>query len=274
MIQLATFKQYSLNDGTKRWMVTGYLGVDYITGKQNNYKRRGFETKRAAQYAFNQAKLDFENGVKQTKSKTTFKEVYDLWFPVYKTTVRESTWITTKSRIEKYIIPEFGDILFERIDVKTAQKAVNDWAKKFGMYTKLLSYVKRIGDHAVAMSIIPINPFRQITNPAQLTKKVNDKKDRRNPKKKNLKFYSKKQLNAFLNYCEVKLSEIPESRKVQYYYAQLDYALFQLMAYSGARIGEILALTWSDIDFIDQTLNIDKTLSKTTTGYVIEDPKK
>lgn len=37
------------------------------------------------------------------------------------------------------------------------------------------------------------------------------------------------------------------------------YALFRLLAFSGARIGEVLALNWQDIDFEHSTIHINKT---------------
>lgn len=267
MIQLATFKEYKLKDGTKRWMFTTYLGTDYVTGKQINTTRRGFSTKKKAQYALNQLILNHEDGIEEVKSKTKFKEVYDLWFPNYQTTVRESTWITTDARIKKYILPTFGDMLFERIDTKTAQKKVNEWAGKFGMYTMLLSYVKRIGDYAVALEIIDSNPFRKITSPKQINR------DRKKSNKKELKYYTKEELKQFLEFCEAHIESISDTSPVQLYYARLDKALFRLLAYSGARIGEILALTWNDIKFQENVLNINKTLSKTKAGFKITDPK-
>lgn len=267
MIQLATFKEYKLKNGEKRWQFKTYLGVDYVTGKKEFTTRRGFETKKEAQYALNQLMLDYADEVEETKTKTTFREVYDLWFPNYQTTVRESTWMTTDSRIKKYILPTFGDMLFERIDVKTAQKKVNEWAREFGMYTMLLSYVKRIGDYAVALEIVDSNPFRKITSPKQINR------DRKKSNKKEIKYYTKDELQQFLELCEIRIKGIPQTSPVQLYYARLDNALFRLLAYSGARIGEILALTWKDIHFEENSLDINKTLSKTKTGYTITDPK-
>ena len=39
------------------------------------------------------------------------------------------------------------------------------------------------------------------------------------------------------------------------------YIMFRVLAYTGMRKGELQALEWSDIDFIDNTININKTLS-------------
>lgn len=38
------------------------------------------------------------------------------------------------------------------------------------------------------------------------------------------------------------------------------YALFRLLAYSGIRIGELLALTWQDVSFVSKTIRVNKTM--------------
>ncbi|MEB5950651.1 site-specific integrase [Enterococcus innesii] len=260
---MATFKQYTKKNGEKQWMFKAYLGTDYLTGIRIDTTRRGFSTKREAQLALNQLLVDFENGQVEKQQLTTFKEMYQIWFDVYKTTVKEATWITTKQRIEKYVLPIFGDMLLERIDVKTAQKTVNEWSKQFAMYSKLLTYVRMICDHAVSLEIIASNPFRKISKPTAIAVS----------KKKEFKFYTKDQLITFLNFLDERVNSISPKSEVQYYYAEFDRAIFRLLAFSGARIGEVLALNWKDIDLKGNSVNIDKTLSKTADGFRVSTTK-
>ena len=50
--------------------------------------------------------------------------------------------------------------------------------------------------------------------------------------------------------------------------------IFCLIAiYSGMRTGEIGALTWKDIDLFNKTIDINKAISKSSTGEVIKGPK-
>lgn len=42
---------------------------------------------------------------------------------------------------------------------------------------------------------------------------------------------------------------------------QKSYTAFRLLAFTGMRKSEMLALTWADIDFEKSSINIDKTLS-------------
>ena len=41
----------------------------------------------------------------------------------------------------------------------------------------------------------------------------------------------------------------------------MKYTLFRLLAFSGMRIGELIALEWSDVDFFRKTVSINKTLT-------------
>jgi integrase len=260
---MATFKEYKKKNGEKLWMFKAYLGIDYLTGKRIETTRRGFSTKKEAQLTLNQLIIEFENGQFEKEQLTTFKEMYEIWFDVYKTTVKESTWIATKQRVEKYVLPVFGTMLLERIDVKTAQKTINKWSTQFAMYSKLLTYVKMICDHAVALEIIDSNPFRKITKPKAIAVS----------KKNEFKFYTKSELETFLTFIDKRLSMISPCAEKQIYYAEFDKVIFRLLAFSGARVGEVLALTWKDIDFKENTVNIDKTLSKTNDGFTVSTPK-
>lgn len=74
-------------------------------------------------------------------------------------------------------------------------------------------------------------------------------------------FYSKEELNEFLEY-------VKEDLELN------SYTYFRLLAYSGARKSELLALKWSDIDFDTSTLNINKTLTKGLNNKIIVQPTK
>ncbi|WP_336497574.1 tyrosine-type recombinase/integrase [Psychrobacillus sp. FJAT-51614] len=39
---------------------------------------------------------------------------------------------------------------------------------------------------------------------------------------------------------------------------ELDYLIFLILSYTGIRVGELVALKWKDIDFVNQTISITK----------------
>ncbi|MFJ7729978.1 site-specific integrase [Neobacillus sp. NPDC097160] len=52
-----------------------------------------------------------------------------------------------------------------------------------------------------------------------------------------------------------------------------DHVLFHLLIYTGARKGELLALTWDDIDFEGGSIRLWKTLFQTDGKYLFQTPK-
>ncbi|MFW8053267.1 tyrosine-type recombinase/integrase [Vagococcus fluvialis] len=261
---MATYKQYEKNDGSKWWMFKVHLGTDYVTGKQIRTTRRGFKTKKEAQAAFNALVYDFENNIPQHEEKTTtINEMYELWFDTYKDTVKETTYRQTDRRMKKYVLPVFGSMIIERITPKVAQREINKWAEKFGMYTALLTYLTKVCDYAVLLEVVDSNPFRKIIKPKRIAKKS----------KKQLKFYTSNELRLFLKSTEKRLLEAPKSQPIHLYYSKQDVALFRLLAFSGIRIGECLSLYWSDVDFNNCSLHISKSLTQVKGGYEISTTK-
>ncbi|NKC66711.1 site-specific integrase [Vagococcus fluvialis] len=260
---MAVYKQYSKKDGSKAWLFQAYLGVDEVTGKEVRTTRRGFSSKKAAQLKLNELILEFESNGLQKASATTFKEVYLLWYDNYKNTVKESTSMTTERFFNQVILPSFGDIRLEKVDVKFCQKVVNKWAEEYTSYRLLIGYTRKVFEYAVHIEVLKTNPFDKVIRPTKKEKKKVDK----------IKFYDLKELEIFLNHLEQKVDVAKKRSLIQHYYAEFNLALFRLMAFSGMRVGETLALNWSDIDYDNKTISISKNLSQTKQGYVVSTTK-
>ena len=260
---MAIFKQYQKKDGSKAWLFQAYLGVDEVTGKEVRTTRRGFESKKAAQLKLNEVILEFESDGLQKASATTFKEVFLLWYENYKNTVKESTSMTTERFFNQVILPSFGDIRLEKVDVKFCQKIVNKWAEDYTSYRLLIGYTRKVFEYAVHIEVLKTSPFDKVIRPTKKEKKKVDK----------IKFYDLKELEVFLNHLEKKVNIAKKRSLIQHYYAEFDLALFRLMAFSGMRVGETLALNWSDIDYENKTISISKNLSQTKQGYIVSTTK-
>ena len=111
---MATIKKYQDKDGNTRYQFQVYLGVDPLTGKKKNTRRRGFKTKKEAQIVLSRLELDIYNhGLPTKNDNTIFKDIYQLWFTQYKQTVKESTWVTTQRLFRLHILPIFSDYWIE-----------------------------------------------------------------------------------------------------------------------------------------------------------------
>lgn len=251
---MATIKQYEKKDGSKAWMFQTYLGINPMTGKEIRTTRRNFKSKKEAQIELNRLLVDFEeNGLKK-ESNETFKEIYELWYESYKTTVKEVTQLKIEIKFNKWILPKYGDLRIKEISVKYIQKTLNEWSKTTDQYKVLHSTVSRIFKYAMTLGIITNNPCELVIMPKRNVEK----------QRETAKTYSKEQLERLFDYLETKDS---------FYRSCYDKTLLRFLFFSGCRISEALALNWSDIDFTEKTITINKTLSQTKYGYKISNPK-
>ncbi|OJG96449.1 site-specific recombinase, phage integrase family [Enterococcus termitis] len=90
---------------------------------------------------------------------------------------------------------------------------------------------------------------------------------------KKLKFYNTNELKQVMEHLKNKVDNKPTSSRLKQYYNEFDLAMFRLLAFSGIRVGEALALSFSDFDFSSNTLEITKTMSDSKDGHVISTPK-
>ncbi|MCW6675533.1 site-specific integrase [Aerococcaceae bacterium NML171108] len=240
--------------GVKHYALKAYLGLDPVTGKQINIEKRGFKTKKEAQLFYNRAKLDFENGQTSKENKTiTYKQVYHEWLERYKTTVKESTCVKTEKIFNLHILPVLGDIRIAMLSSGYLQKQLNKWYQQFGQYKKVYNYACNVLQYAVVQGYIQSCPSKRVTMP-KIKLDYNYRKSTKD-------YYSREELQTFMQALEKQDS-----------YKWL--AFFRLLAFTGIRRGEALALTWNDIRLIDGVVSINKTLAH---GYnnalIVQEPK-
>lgn len=258
------FKQYTKKNGSKAWMFNSlYLGVD-TSGKKVRVTRRGFPTLKSAKLEATKLRTAFNNGEYDKKTtENTFQEIYELWFDSYKKTVKESTSIATERYMTLHVLPTFGSYKLNQITPKMAQQAVNEWADKLQVYKVILQYVVKIMDFAINLGLIEVNPFDKVIRP----------KVKKTRKEKEVKFYTVEEVQKVMKVLEDRVFNTNQSNKLYYFFALFDQTFYRLLAFSGLRGGEALALTWKDIDFEEKTLTVSKNLSQTKNGFAVSSPK-
>lgn len=246
-------KQYTKNN-KKYYMVNNlYLGVNPFTGKEVRKTKRGFESKKEAEIYSAQLKVEFEKGTMFVSNKKhTFSAVYDIWVENYKHTVKESSYKKALDYCKK-ILAIYGNADIKKISMLDCQKIVNEWGEKYSAkyLNNLYIYSSLIFKYAVQMNIINSSPMDKVKKPRVQKKK----------KEEIELYYTKDELLHFLDITKTN-------------YDTGTYMVFRLLAFTGARIGEVLALNWQDIDFNKGTVNINKTLAVGLDNKVIiQDPK-
>ena len=240
-------EKYDTKSG-QRWRVFEYIGTNK-DGKVVTIRKKGFKTKKEAKlYAEKQIELykhDKNNYLTQKNpinNEVTFKEVYKQWLISYEKTVEKTTFSRTKDLFKLHILPEFGNLKINEITTFQCQKWIN--SKNFVNIKQLKSYGSQVMEYAIDMN------FRKDPNPFDKVRLPNKDKikgtRKRIPSSEN--FWNIDELTAFLNYLRTQ-DDLQT------------YALFHLLASSGARKVEIAALKWSDIDFTNNCISINKNLA-------------
>lgn len=147
--------------------------------------------------------------------------------------------------------------------VKMAQNAVNKWADKLQVYKVVLQYVSKVMDYAITLEIAQNNPFERVTRP----------KVKRTRTEKEVKFYTSDEVQKVLSHLEQRTKNVYSENLMYKYFAEWDLTMYRVLAFTGLRGGEALALTWKDIDFSNKLLTVDKTLSQTRKGFEVLPPK-
>ena len=228
-------QEYRLKDGTKRYLIKCYMGLDSLTGKRITTTRRGFRTQKEASLAEARLKLEYEEKTFNAKnSKYTFQQIYELFLVEHKNTVKPGTYATTRRYAKLHILPKIANKKIDSFTVLDCQKLVNQWAEYFNSAKYPKGITQQVFDYAIKMNIITDNPMRKVKLP-KAKGTVNEVN----------KFYSTDELKHFFDCVKD--------------YGNMKYlAFFRLLAFTGMRKGEALALNWSDIDFEKKLVHITK----------------
>lgn len=246
-------KKYTTKNGETRYLFQTYLGIDPLTGKERRTTRRGFKTMKEAKQAERNLLLDVEeNGLPSNQSDgfqdPTFEKLASLWLENYKTTVKPSTFENVRAKVEKMTEEHFKEMKLKKITVAYCQRVVIELSKSYVLYNHYLSVINRIFKYAVLMDIIKSNPFDKVIKP----------KSRQTQRKGN--FLTKEELKEFL--------KLAQNTTLSYF-----FPLVHLMAYTGLRQGEVLALKWSDIDFENKKITVNKTAARIKEKQTLQTPK-
>lgn len=207
----------------------------------------------------------FEEKVKSgavIPKRITFNKFYELWL-----TDGAADHLTERTRqdycinIEKYGVPLFGCMDINKINAITCQKLIKDMSGTLSPATvhKVVASLDAVFNHAYEMQIIIENPLRRCKLPTLKQKNPDD-----------LHYFTIEQAKRFLQAISEPYSttytrygkNFTESHIMP---LQLQ-CFFNLAIYGGFRRGEMLALTWNDIDFEHHRIDINKALSVVRDG--------
>lgn len=188
--------------------------------------------------------------VEYFKKDITLDEFSIKFFDVYKPTVREHVYT---SRLSYYILkikPYFGNHLLNSI----TPFELESWQNKLLIRHKPNSVAKyrsifySIFEKALLNELIKYNPLSRIKSPLSINKKF-----------KKLSMVEDEIVNPF-NKNEI-INILENATGNLYYFIFITF-------YTGIRPGELISLTWNDIDFEKKRIAVDKTTVSGNVGDV------
>ena len=219
-------KEYTKKDGTSAYMFRLYIGKDPLTGKDKQTTRRGFKDAKHAKLALARLEIELADRGYTKNERVTFRDVYNEYFPQYKNTVKESTWVKTEQMYKNHVLPSFGDKILSKITPQQCQMAINQWYEaKFTKYKDFFRLISSVFQYAIRLGLVHDDPTKRVIIPKN--KHVKDM---------TLNYFTVDELRLFFKYLD---SETYPKRAT----------FFRVLAFTGMRKGEIKNLKWSNIDF-------------------------
>lgn len=197
---------------------------------------------------------EVEKGHFKKHSNIYFVEFAQLWIDKYANdNLSPTTLRDYKNRLNKYILDEFGRMKLSSIKRLHIQEFANKLVKEYNLSSKTakndIKLISSILNKAIEWDFIEVNVADKVSIPNNLEK----------PKKK-VVLYSYDETRAFIEALE-NLED-----------KELQIAIYTSF-YTGARRGEVLALTFNDINFDRRTIDFNKNRVTTKGGTTLKDIK-
>ncbi|QOY50910.1 tyrosine-type recombinase/integrase [Candidatus Sulfurimonas baltica] len=182
----------------------------------------------------------------RTSDETLLEDFSELHFNLHKENVRSHVYERDFKNFQRHILPYFKSRQLTSIKPMELEA----WQNRLLLKYKILSVQKYrsifygIFTRAYKNELVTKNPFDTVTAP-KMKGKFNrlSKSEAINP-------FTQKEINI--------LVDADDNSYMSNY--------IKLMSNSGIRPGELIALTWKDIDFENRTINVDKTIINNVSG--------
>lgn len=232
--------------GDRKYLVRVSLGKG-ADCKRKYYNKTINGTKKEAEAFKNKILHQVDTGTFYEPSREYFRDFIDNWFKtVARDRVSDKTLRGYEQSTRLYLIPNLGTTQLERITPEQIQKLYYEMREK-GLSSSTIKNVHAVLNSALKQAV----RWGKINrNPAALV-------DLPRNKKTEMKVLNQEEAKRFLDTA---------------IYNRLK-SLFSLLITTGMRPGEALALKWNDIDFENNRITINKSLSRVDGKWSLKEPK-
>ena len=225
----------------KKWRCQFYY-KDW-QGNRHKKNKRGFRTKAEAE--------EWERNFRQQNQRDLnidFENFVEIYFADMEHRLRENTIRNKRDIFNLKITPYFRRRKMS--EIRTAD--IRAWQNEMLQKEYAQTYLKNINNQLVALFNYAVQYYDLKENPCRKAGSIGKNKA------EDMEFWTKREFRQFLPAMDNK----PEAK-----------IAFQLLYWTGMRIGELLALTMSDIDFDGQIITISKSYQRIQGRNVVTPPK-
>ncbi len=192
-------------------------------------RQKTFVTKREAERALIVICGDIDKGTYQPPKEILFRDLCDKWLKKSKGDIKPLTYISYRGHIKNYLRPRFGHLQVRAISTETIDLFKADLEGQISPRTigHILTTLKSVLKIAVRWHYAAANPASDIKKPP-------------------------------IPYSEMDFLNPDEIKRLLAATDQRHYALMLCACMTGMRRGELLALRWSDVDFVAKTISLKK----------------
>ena len=207
----------------------------------------------ATAYSLKDAKKkeeELRNRVAVEADTLTVREGIERYLSDKKLRVKPTTYSSSWFILEKHVVPYIGDYMITKVTARVVRNLQNEWLKKG--YKP--SYLNLLNSKLSALFNYFIRFYDLSKNPVKLAGTLG------NRYAKEMKFWTLQEFQTFYSGLD------PENDKAY-------CVLFQVLFFTGMRIGEAMALEPDDIDLQNGYISINKTYVVVDGEEILQDPK-
>jgi len=240
-------------DDSGKWRVEYRVKDGKENGSDFKSCKRGFTTKREASAFLDSLKTEWQEKLSrrsEPKHYMTFEELFEMYKTTMDVATKLSTQDTRNNMVLTHILPYFGKMKLEDI----TQMKIEEWRGTFYQNGKCIfkdSYIHSIRSRLCAILNFAAERHLMDYNPAKHVK-MGVKEAPERP------VWTVEQYKRFHN-------EVPSDSP--------EYVAFDVFFWCGLRLGELLALTISDIDFEKRYIRINKNIYEKGGKRIVTTPK-
>src|SRR5262245_8962811 len=224
----------------------GSISLGYtVTGKRKRRTVYG-STKKEVLDELDRLRSEARVGSLPDAGGLTVGQLLDRWLESSKATTEIRTYEERERLVKNHLRPRLGALKLAKANVLHVESFYADLVRDGVGATTIRHAANVLGvafSHACNLKLIPFNPVAAIKKPKA-------------PKRQML-FLTPEQVKILLDAAK----------------GWPCYALVVLALSTGCRQGELLALTWEDIDLSNATLTVRRSLAQTNGGFVVKEPK-